>query len=127
MSWKEFAHGVWALTHTLRKIGVCRGWRMAMVARNSDWMLQYMYATAHLGAVFVPLNVRWSQQELANAIYDSEASVLVGTFCTAGVLIMLGIAPDLCRCVSSKMKLVSLCKAHASIKYRCSTLNSAPP
>ena len=35
-----------------------------------------MYATAHLGAVFVPLNVRWSTEELAHAICDSEASLL---------------------------------------------------
>jgi len=110
MSWKEFAHGVRALTHALRTIGVCRGLRMAMIARNSDWMLQYMYAAAHLGAVFVPLNVRWSPQELAHAIYDSEASVLVISFCTAGMFINSRYIRDLCKCLYIKIRLVSCAK-----------------
>ena len=59
MSWKAFGDEVRELAHALRGVGVRRGHRMAVVARNSDCMLQYMYAAACLGVVFVPLNVRY--------------------------------------------------------------------
>jgi fatty-acyl-CoA synthase len=62
MSWKAFGGEVRELAHALRGVGVRRGHRMAVVARNSDCMLQYMYAAACLGVVFVPLNVRYKDR-----------------------------------------------------------------
>lgn len=51
MSWKEFGDGVRGIAQGLHVVGMCRGQRLGVVARNSDVMLQYMYAAAYLGLV----------------------------------------------------------------------------
>ena len=51
MSWREFGDGVRDIAHGLYVVGMCRGQRLGVVARNSDVMLQYMYAAAYLGLV----------------------------------------------------------------------------
>ena len=75
-TWRAFSAAVERLAQALLALGLRRGQILAVVARNSDLMMQYMYAAAHLGAIFAPLNVRWSPQELEHAVRDSGASVI---------------------------------------------------
>ncbi len=61
----------------LRQRGVRRGDRVALLAPNSDQLVRAMLACWWLGAVACPLNIRWSAPELAYALADSEASLLL--------------------------------------------------
>ena len=58
--------------------GVGRGDRVAMLSRNSAQAFELMYACARLGAIFVPLNIRLSDAELARLVSDAGPAVLAG-------------------------------------------------
>jgi acyl-CoA synthetase (AMP-forming)/AMP-acid ligase II len=62
-SWEETYRIVSALQHfLLEEIGVTAGDRIAVLARNSDVYLQYMYAAARIECTLVALNAQWSFQ-----------------------------------------------------------------
>jgi acyl-CoA synthetase (AMP-forming)/AMP-acid ligase II len=60
----------------LQSMGVGKGDKVAVMALNSMEYVETYYATAKLGGVFVPLNYRAKQEELAYMCNNSEASVL---------------------------------------------------
>lgn len=76
-SWRVFGDRVSRLAGALRGLGVKGGDRVAILALNSDRYVEYFYATLWLGAVAVPLNTRWSPVEIANAVEDSQPSILL--------------------------------------------------
>ena len=49
---------------------------MAILALNSDRYLEIYYAVWWLGAVVVPMNIRWSVAENAYSITDSGSKVM---------------------------------------------------
>ena len=53
------------------------GDRVAMLATNSDRYLEFYLATAWAGLVSVPLNVRWSAIEVADALIDAGPVALL--------------------------------------------------
>ena len=57
--------------------GVRLGDRVALLAPNSDSLVLAILACWRLGAVACPLNTRWSAFELAHALEDSGASLLL--------------------------------------------------
>lgn len=61
----------------LRASGIAPGDRVALLAVNSDQMIQAILACWWLGAVACPLNTRWSQLELDYALRDSEAALVL--------------------------------------------------
>lgn len=61
----------------LRARGIAAGDRVALLAPNDDRMVGAILACWWLGAVACPLNVRWTTPELAYALDDSEASLLL--------------------------------------------------
>jgi long-chain acyl-CoA synthetase len=61
----------------LGQAGIRRGDRVALLAPNTDELVQALLACWWLGAVACPLNVRWSEPELAHALADSEATLLL--------------------------------------------------
>jgi fatty-acyl-CoA synthase len=65
------------LAHGLRGLGVAAGDRVAYLGPNHPTFLETLFATALLGAIFVPLNTRLAPAELAYILDDSGASVLV--------------------------------------------------
>ncbi|RZT86525.1 fatty-acyl-CoA synthase [Pseudonocardia sediminis] len=65
------------LAHGLRSLGVERGDRVAYLGPNHPSFLETLFATAALGAVFVPLNFRLTTSELAHLVEDSGTRVLV--------------------------------------------------
>ena len=58
--------------------GVGPGDRVAMLSRNCALAFELMYACAKLGAIFVPLNIRLSDTELARLAGDAEPAVVIG-------------------------------------------------
>ncbi len=65
------------LAHALRSQGVRRGDRVAYLGPNHPSLLEALFASGLLGAVFVPLNTRLAPPELAHQIDDSGARLLL--------------------------------------------------
>jgi fatty-acyl-CoA synthase len=61
----------------LAALGTIRGDRVAFLGHNQPMFLFAMFASARLGAVFVPLNFRLTGPELAFVIEDCAASLLI--------------------------------------------------
>jgi fatty-acyl-CoA synthase len=61
----------------LQKIGAGPGQRIALLAPNSLAYLEMLFAAAKTGAVFVPLNYRFSHSELVYVLQDCTPQLLV--------------------------------------------------
>lgn len=66
-----------ALSTALCDLGVKRGDRVAYLGPNHPTLIETLFATTALGAIFVPLNWRLTAPELTYIIGDSGANVLV--------------------------------------------------
>ena len=65
------------LAGALRTLGVRQGDRVAGLLLNSAAFLETMLATAKLGAVFVPMNVRLAPAEVSYLLADSGSDAFV--------------------------------------------------
>jgi len=74
-TWAEFACRVQAAAAALASQGVRHGDRVLLHARNSNAVLETMFASWMLGAVWVPTNFRLSPPEVAYLASSSGASV----------------------------------------------------
>jgi acyl-CoA synthetase (AMP-forming)/AMP-acid ligase II len=77
VSYATLARRTAVLAHGLRERGVRRGDRVGYLGPNHPAYLETLFATASLGAVFVPLNARLTAAELAFVLDDSGVSLLV--------------------------------------------------
>ena len=77
-TWSEYLQLVGRFASALvDRYGVRPGDRVAVAARNyPEWVVAFS-ATVSIGAVCVPLNAWWSAAELANALADCAAVVVV--------------------------------------------------
>ncbi|MFP6639540.1 MAG: o-succinylbenzoate--CoA ligase [Myxococcota bacterium] len=73
----QLHHEVEGLTEGLRERGVARGDVVAALFDNgADWA-RLLWSLQELGAVLLPLNLRWVPRELAHALRDSGARWLL--------------------------------------------------
>jgi fatty-acyl-CoA synthase len=75
-TYAELDDQVDALARGLRELGVGTDDRVGMLSLNSDRYVVAILATAKLGAVFVPLNVRLAAAELAAMVDEAELAAL---------------------------------------------------
>ncbi len=75
-TWREFEGRVAALAGALAALGYKPGDRIGMLALNSDRYLEYFFAMAWGGFVFVPINTRLAPPEIAFWLTDSGCSGL---------------------------------------------------
>ncbi|MEM9726349.1 MAG: long-chain fatty acid--CoA ligase [Pseudomonadota bacterium] len=75
-SWRDMAERVARMGRALQDLGVQPGDRVAILALNSDRYTEYLFATWWIGAVVVPMNIRWSVAENAYSLNDSGAKVV---------------------------------------------------
>jgi acyl-CoA synthetase (AMP-forming)/AMP-acid ligase II len=61
----------------LRSLGLAPGDRIAMYALNSDRYLEHLMAVPWADAVLAPVNTRWTAPEVAVALNDCDARVLL--------------------------------------------------
>jgi long-chain acyl-CoA synthetase len=74
LSYGELWHGAMGVAGGLRAEGVERGDRVAIrLANGNDWVLAF-FGAQMLGAVVVPVNTRFTEQEVAYVVQDSGAS-----------------------------------------------------
>jgi long-chain acyl-CoA synthetase len=76
-SWAEFAERAARGAGALRSWGVLPGDRVAVLAANSDAYLELLAATPWAGGVLVPMNIRWSEAEIADGLVDCGPRVLI--------------------------------------------------
>ena len=72
-----FAERVARLTDALAARGVAAGQRVAYLGNNHPSLLEVFFATASLGAIFVPLNTRLAGPEIEFMLENSAAKTLV--------------------------------------------------
>jgi long-chain acyl-CoA synthetase len=75
-TWAQVADRVARAAGGLAKLGLHQGQRLAILSLNNDRYFELFLAVPHAGGVVVPLNARWSEIELADAIEDSEPTIL---------------------------------------------------
>jgi len=63
-------------THLRERLGVTRGDRVAVLALNTTDTLEVQFACGRLGAIFVPLNVRFTVPELQFIVGDASPRVM---------------------------------------------------
>lgn len=86
-SWDEHRDRVVRLAGALREIGASDGVRVAILARNGACFTECLFATWWAGGAVVPMNTRWSADEMAFALDDCGARIL---FLDADFLPLLG-------------------------------------
>lgn len=64
------------LAGVLQQFGVKTEDRVGMLAANSDYYIESIYATLWAGAVINPINTRWCCQEIAYSLTDCHTRVL---------------------------------------------------
>jgi long-chain acyl-CoA synthetase len=77
LTWHDVDCRVRGMACGLRRHGVERGDRLAILMLNGYRYLELYYAVPRIGALVVPLNYRLAEPELAAILDDSGASVLV--------------------------------------------------
>jgi long-chain acyl-CoA synthetase len=77
LSWAEVNARCCRFAHALRRLGVRRGDRVGIFARNSHQWVEASFALAKLGAIAVTVNNRLSAPEVAFILRDSGATGLV--------------------------------------------------
>ncbi len=75
-TWRQFKSRVAALAGAMRIRGVETGDRVAMLAANSDRYVEFYFATLWAGGVILPVNTRWSAQEVRACFDDAEPKLI---------------------------------------------------
>ena len=87
LAWGAFRENIARLAAGLSSAGVGPGDRVAVLAENAAAYIELTYATQWLGGVSVPINTRWTPEEVAFALAD----------CGAGFLFIDGVGADCCQ------------------------------
>jgi fatty-acyl-CoA synthase len=77
ITWAEFEDRAARLAGGLRAAGIRSGDRIGYLARNSPEFFEVMMASARVGAVFVPFNIRLSAGEIRYMANDAGLSLLI--------------------------------------------------
>jgi fatty-acyl-CoA synthase len=76
-TYQEFDSRVNRLAHSLKRQGVEKDDRVAILHPNCHYFLEAYYGIAQIGAISVPINYRLSAKEIAFILQDSESKVLI--------------------------------------------------
>lgn len=76
-TWEEFNRQVNKMGNALKKLGVCKGDRVAICLPNSPEYLVTYFGIVKIGAVAVPFNVMFKSAEIKYIVNNSEAKLLI--------------------------------------------------
>src|SRR6266850_1181025 len=76
-SYKSISDAAWRFANGLRRLGVKKGDRVALVLPNSPQFVISFYGALRAGAVVVPCNPLYTPPELQHQLADSGATVVV--------------------------------------------------
>lgn len=75
--WREVASRTRRIAAVLQGLGVVPGDRVALLAANGDLFVDFLFGSLWAGAIACPVNTRWTPGEIAYALADCGAEVLV--------------------------------------------------
>ena len=90
---------VTATARGLTAAGVSAGDRVALLARNGMEFVKVLYAVTRLGALVVPLHVRWTAGEVAATVLDCRAALLAHDDASTGTATTVANALPVTRCL----------------------------
>ena len=73
----EFYDRLGRLSHSLKKFGVGKDDKVAILHPNCHYFLEAYYGITQIGAISVPINYRLSPKEIAFILEDSESKILI--------------------------------------------------
>lgn len=76
-SYREFNERSLCLASVLRKLGIMRQDRVAIIHRNCHCFLESYFATAYIDAVLVPINYRLTASDFTYILNDSDSDILI--------------------------------------------------
>jgi acyl-CoA synthetase (AMP-forming)/AMP-acid ligase II len=76
-TWAELGDGVARFAGAMQALGLQRGDRVAMLSRNGDHFLEYIYGTLWAGGVINPVNLRWTAAEMGYSLADCDTRILI--------------------------------------------------
>jgi acyl-CoA synthetase (AMP-forming)/AMP-acid ligase II len=76
-SWAELGDRVARFAGALQGLGLGRGERVAMLSRNGDHFLEYIFGTLWAGGVINPVNLRWTAEEMGYSLADCDTRILI--------------------------------------------------
>jgi len=76
-TWGDTRDCVQRIAGALSSIGIAGGDRVAILATNSDSYFQWLFAIPWAGGVVVPVNTRWSADEIVHCLDDSGSRILI--------------------------------------------------
>src|SRR2546421_2680328 len=76
-SYKSISDAAWQFANGLRRLGVKKGDRVALVLPNSPQFVVAFYGALRAGAILVPCNPLYTPPELQHQLADSGATVVV--------------------------------------------------
>ncbi len=79
-TYREVNDRVNRLAHVLTDRGIEQGDAVALLAPNTHYFIETLYATNKLGAVFVPINYRLTAGELEYILNDCAADVVISDY-----------------------------------------------
>jgi fatty-acyl-CoA synthase len=77
LSYSELGNRINRLAAALRSLGVTKGDRVAFLGENHPSFVETLFATASIGAIFVPLNTRLAGPEIEYLLTDSGSRILI--------------------------------------------------
>ena len=86
VDYAELERRVGRVAGAVREAGVGPGRRIATALKNRVEFVELLFGTARAGAIFVPLNFRLSSEEIAYALTDSGAEIVVVQVDTAAAV-----------------------------------------
>lgn len=75
-TYRQLQERVLCLAEALSRLGIKKGDRVASLMGNSNRYFEFFFASAHIGAIAVPINHRLSASEIEYILKDSKASLL---------------------------------------------------
>lgn len=76
-TWSEVALRTRRVAGLLAALGVAPGDRVALLAPNGDHFVDFLFGSLWAGAVACPVNTRWTGGEIAFALADCGAEILI--------------------------------------------------
>ena len=86
LTFRQFANNIRAVAQLFVAMGLSQGDRIGYIGMNHPRFLEALYASAILGAIFVPVNYRLTAQEIVFIANDADVSILLADESSAEIL-----------------------------------------
>ncbi|MGD9793583.1 MAG: AMP-binding protein [Acidimicrobiia bacterium] len=77
LTYRQFDQRSNALAHALSALGLAKGDRVAVLMRNRPELLETMFACFKAGFCLVPMNAKFTSEEIEYHVADSEAAAVI--------------------------------------------------